>query len=120
MNTTHFLSDLAEDLADQLRTGGSKKINSFELPESSSAFMEGFFNWIVYLFGHNKNTVTVIVTDNLPTVFFCMENCAIRFSPDPEPEYRSLVYKVACIFDKHPHFKVRIGEKTVTFQFNPN
>ena len=119
MNTTHLLSDLADELNMKIPPNGS---NSFE-GQKSSDVTDYFFAWIVNLFRDGNPSVTVTVTDMLPSLLLFSStfgNHTRVFTPYPTNNYTKIVLNVAKLFDKHPHFKARIGEKTVTFQFNPN
>ena len=116
MNTTHLLSDLADEL--RIHQNGS---NSFEGQKSSD--VTDFLGWVIDLFRNGNFSVTVTVTDMLPNLLLFSStfgNHTRVYTPYPDSMYRIFVYEVACIFDRHPNFSSRIGEKTVTFQFNPN
>lgn len=116
MNTTHLLSDLADEL--RIHQNGS---NSFEGQKSSD--VTDFLGWVIDLFRNGNFSVTVTVVDMLPNLllFFSTNGKHTRvITPYPTNNYTKIVLNVAKLFDKHPHFKARIGEKTVTFQFNPN
>ncbi|MEE0865705.1 MAG: hypothetical protein U0L98_02755 [Clostridia bacterium] len=113
MNTTHLLSDLADELNMKIPPNGS---NSFE-GQKSSDVTDYFFAWIVNLFRDDGNpSVTVTVVDMLPNLllFFSTNgNHTKIYTPYPDSMYRIFVYEVACIFDRHPNFSSRIGENRV-------